>query len=150
MKKSSYSFNMVKLLKVNEHLCLIGMPDAGLRINDNIDPNWANEVCKWSVTITICSFSHFGQSKELNYIRKISTWGDKGFRSCTIILSQSVLPIQLIELLILDQFLTNKVSKLLRLNFLPYTVFTFEQWLIVLILYVDKNKLRYFFDVFST
>ena len=45
MKKSSYSLNTVKL-KVNEHWCFIGMPDAGMRINDNIDPNWANEVCK--------------------------------------------------------------------------------------------------------
>ena len=45
MKKSSYSFNMVKL-NVNEHWCLIGMLDAGMRINDNIDPNWANEICK--------------------------------------------------------------------------------------------------------
>ena len=44
-EERSYSFNMVKL-KVNEHWCLIGMPDAGMRINDNIDPNWANEVCK--------------------------------------------------------------------------------------------------------
>ena len=44
MKKSSYSFNMVKL-KVNELWRLIGMPDAEMRINDNIDPNWANEVC---------------------------------------------------------------------------------------------------------
>ena len=117
LKKSSYSFNMVKLM-VNEHWCLIGMPDAGMRINDNIDPNWANEVCKWSVTITICSFPYIGKSKELNYIRKIRTWGDEGFKSCTIILSQSVLPIQLtatmeictfhiwgdIELSNLDQF----------------------------------------------
>ena len=45
MKKSSYSFNLVKL-KVNKHWCLIGMPDAGMRINDNIDPDWANEVCE--------------------------------------------------------------------------------------------------------
>ena len=45
LKKSSYSFNMVKL-KVNEHWCLIGMLDAGMRINDNIDSNWANEICK--------------------------------------------------------------------------------------------------------
>ena len=45
VKKISYSFNIVKL-KVNDHWCLIGMPDAGIRINDNIDPNWANEVCK--------------------------------------------------------------------------------------------------------
>ena len=45
MKKSSYSFDMVKL-KLNEHWCLIGMPDAGTRINDNTDPNWANEVRK--------------------------------------------------------------------------------------------------------
>ena len=45
MKKSSYSFNMVKL-KVNENWCLIGMPDAGMMIDDNIDPNWANEILK--------------------------------------------------------------------------------------------------------
>ena len=75
--------------------CLIGMSDAAMRINDNTDPNWANEVCKWSVKITICSFPYIGKSKELNYIRQISTWGDKGFKSCTIILSQLVLPIQL-------------------------------------------------------
>ena len=34
-------------------LSLIGMLDARMRIHDNIDPNWAIEVCKWSVTITI-------------------------------------------------------------------------------------------------
>ena len=46
MNKSSCSFNMVKL-KVNEQWCLIGMLDAGMRINDNIDPNWTNELkCK--------------------------------------------------------------------------------------------------------
>ena len=33
-------------LKANEQQCLIGMLDVGMRINDNIDPNWANEVCK--------------------------------------------------------------------------------------------------------
>ena len=33
-------------IKVNEHWCLIGMLDAGMRLNDNIDPHWANEVCK--------------------------------------------------------------------------------------------------------
>ena len=108
---------MVKL-KVNEHWCLIGMPDAGMRINDNIDPNRANEVCKWSATITICSFPYIGKPNELHYIRQISTWVDEWFKSCTIILSQSVLPIQLtakmemgtfhlwgaIELSTLDQF----------------------------------------------
>ena len=37
--------NIVKLT-INERWCLIGMSDAGMQINDNIDPNWANEVCK--------------------------------------------------------------------------------------------------------
>ena len=44
---------------------------------------------------------------------------------------------------------TNKVSKLIWLNFLLRAVFTFEKWLIVLILYSYKNKLHYFFQVFS-
>ena len=46
------------------------MLDAGRRINDDIDPNWANEVCQWSVTITICSFQYIGKSKKLNYKKK--------------------------------------------------------------------------------
>ena len=37
MKKTSCSFNMK--LTVNERWCLIGMLDAGVQINDNIDPN---------------------------------------------------------------------------------------------------------------
>ena len=41
-----------------------------MQIHDNIDPNWAIEVCKWSVTITICSFPYIGKSKELDYVRK--------------------------------------------------------------------------------
>ena len=45
MNKSSYFFNMVEL-KVNEHWCLIGMPDARMRINYDINPNWADEECK--------------------------------------------------------------------------------------------------------
>ena len=45
MKESSYSFNMVKLM-VKERWCFIGMLDARMRITGNIDPNWANEVCK--------------------------------------------------------------------------------------------------------
>ena len=36
---------MVKLT-VNQRCCLIGMLDARMRIHDNIDPNWAIEVCK--------------------------------------------------------------------------------------------------------
>ena len=69
MKKSSCSFNMVKLT-INQRCCLIGMLDAGMQIHDNIDPNWAIKVCKWSVTITICSFPYIAKSKELNYVRK--------------------------------------------------------------------------------
>ena len=45
MKKSFCYFNMVKST-VNERWCLIGMLDAGMQTNDDIDPNWANEVCK--------------------------------------------------------------------------------------------------------
>ena len=45
LKKSSCSFNMVKLT-VNQQYCLIGMLDARMQIHDNIDPNWAIEVCK--------------------------------------------------------------------------------------------------------
>ena len=45
MKKSSCSFNRVKLT-VNQRCCLIVMLDARMRIHDNIDPNWAIEVCK--------------------------------------------------------------------------------------------------------
>ena len=49
MKKSSCSFNMVKLT-VNERCCLIGrligMLNARMWIHVNIDPNWAMEVCK--------------------------------------------------------------------------------------------------------
>ena len=46
------------------------MLDARMSIHDNIDPNWAIEVCKWSVTITICSFPYIGKSKEYDYVRK--------------------------------------------------------------------------------
>ena len=45
MKKNSCLFNMVKLT-VNERWCLIGMLDAGMQINDNIDPNWEIDLCK--------------------------------------------------------------------------------------------------------
>ena len=65
------------------------MLDARMRIHDNIDPNWATEVCKWSVTITICSFPYIGKSKELDYVRK-SARGDQWFKSSTIMSSQSV------------------------------------------------------------
>ena len=43
MKKSSCSFNMVKLM-VNQQCCLIGMLDARMQIHDNIDQNWAIEL----------------------------------------------------------------------------------------------------------
>ena len=46
------------------------MLDARMRIRDHISPNWAIEVCKWSVTITICSFPYIGKSKELDHVRK--------------------------------------------------------------------------------
>ena len=68
-EKGSCSFNMVKLT-ANQRYCLIGMLDARMQIHDNIDPNWAIEVCKWSVKITICLFPYIGKSKELNYVRK--------------------------------------------------------------------------------
>ena len=45
MKKSSRSFNMVKLM-VNQRRCLIGKLDARMQMHDNIDPNWAIEMCK--------------------------------------------------------------------------------------------------------
>ena len=44
-KRSSCSFNMAKLT-VKEQWCLIGMFHEGIRINDDIHPNWANDVCK--------------------------------------------------------------------------------------------------------
>ena len=88
MKKSSCSFNMVKL-PVNQRCCLIDILDARMQIHDIIDPNWAIEVCKWSVTIIICSFPYIGKSKELDYVRK-SAQSDQWFKSYTIMLSQSV------------------------------------------------------------
>ena len=45
MKKSSLSFNMVKLT-VNQRCCLMGMLDTRMWIRDNIDQNWVIEVCK--------------------------------------------------------------------------------------------------------
>ena len=57
-------------LTVNQRCFLIGMLDARMRIHDNTDPNWAIEVCKWSVTITICSLPYTGKSKELDYVGK--------------------------------------------------------------------------------
>ena len=33
-------------INVNQRCCLIGILDARMRIHDNIDPNWAIEVCK--------------------------------------------------------------------------------------------------------
>ena len=89
MKKSSCSFNMVKLT-VNEQRCLIGMLDVGMRINDNIDPNWETEVCKWSVTINTCSFPYIGKSNELDHKRKMSTWGDKWLKSVVVVLRSPI------------------------------------------------------------
>ena len=116
MKKGSCSFNMVKLT-VNQRCCLFGMLDTRMGIHDNIDPNWAIEVCKWSVTVTICSFPYIGKSKELNYVRK-SARGDQWFKPSTIMSSQYVRSIRFtatmemgifhlwdaIEWSILDQF----------------------------------------------
>ena len=130
MKESSCSFNMVKLT-VNQRCCLIGMLDARMRIHDNIDPNWAIGVCKWSIDHTDwfnimvddLNDNHLFISihlkiKRIGLRKKISTWGDKWFKSSTIILSQSVWSIRFtatmemgtfhlwgaIELSILDQF----------------------------------------------
>ena len=64
MKKNSCSFNLGKLT-VNERWCIIGMLDAEMRINDNIDPKWANEVYKWSVTIPPVDFHILGNQKNL-------------------------------------------------------------------------------------
>ena len=89
-----------------------------MQINENINPNWVNKVCKRSVTIAICSFAYIGKSKELNNVGIISTWGDMWFKSASIISGQSVLSVQFkatiemgtfhirgaIEFLILDQF----------------------------------------------
>ena len=116
MKKSSCSFNMVKLM-VKQRCCLIGMLDARMRIHDNIDRNREIEICKWSAMITICSFPYIGKSKELDYVRK-SARGDQWFKSSTIMWSQSVRSIRFtatmemgtfyfwgaIEWSILDQF----------------------------------------------
>ena len=51
----------------------------------------------WGVTITSCSFQHIGKSKELNYVRKISAWGDKWFKSPTIDVELIVRPISMIS-----------------------------------------------------
>ena len=147
MKKSSCSFNMVKLT-VNQRCCLIGMLDARMRIHQNIDPNWAIKVCKGSVTATIRSFPYIGKSKELDYARK----------SAHEVISGSnhppnyIRPISMVNTIYCNHgnvyfsplrhhriintwsILTNEVSKLLWFNSLLYAVFTFEQWLIVLIL----------------
>ena len=63
-------FQHDEINRKNQRCCLIGMLDIRMRIHDNIDPNWAIEVCGWSVTITICSFPYIGKSKELDYLRK--------------------------------------------------------------------------------
>ena len=148
MKKSSCSFNIVKL-RVNQRCCLIhvGMLDARMRIHDNIDPNWAIQVCKWSVTISICSLPYIGKSKELDYIRK------SAHEVIVVqIIHHNIEPISMVNTIYCNNgtgyfshlrhhriistwsILTNEVSKLLWFNFLLPAVFTFEQWLIVLIL----------------
>ena len=145
MKKSSCSFNMVKLT-VNQRCFIIGMLDARMRIPDNIDPNWAIEVCKWSVTIAISSLPYIGKSKELYYVRKSAHEFDKCFKSSTMISSQSVWSTRFTATMEMGTFhlwdaielswsiLTNEVSKSLWFNLLFHAVLTFKQWLIVLIL----------------
>ena len=44
MKKNSCSVNMVKLM-VDQRCCLIRMLDARMCIHDNMDLNWAIDVC---------------------------------------------------------------------------------------------------------
>ena len=145
---------MVKLM-VNQRYCLIGKLDARMWIHDDIDPNWAIGVCKWSVTITICSFPYIGKSKELDYVRKSAHEVQ--------IIHHNIEPIGMVNTIYCNNWngyfsplrphriintwsiLTNDVSKLLWFNFLLHAVFTFKQWLIVLILKAYKNKLRYFF-----
>ena len=46
------------------------MLDSRMWMHDNIDPNWAIEVFKWSETITICSFPYIRKSKEIHCVRK--------------------------------------------------------------------------------
>ena len=157
MKKSSCSFNMVKLT-VNQQCCVIDMLVARIRIHDNIDPNCVIEVSKWSVTITICSFPYTGKSKELDY-----TENQHMRRKVVQIIHHYIEPISMVNTIYCKNgngyfsplkrhriintwsILTNEVSKLLWFNSLPHGVFTFEQWLIVLILWANKNKMRYFF-----
>ena len=149
MKKSSCSFNMVKLTE-NQWCCLIGMLDARMRIHHNIDPNWAIKVCKWGVTITICSFPHIGKRNGLH--KRISTWGDNWFSSNHP--PNYIEPISMVNTIYCNNgngyfsplsrhriintwsILTNEVSKLLWFNSLLHAVFffKFEQWLTVLIL----------------
>ena len=62
MKRSSRSFNIEGLM-VNERWCLIGMLDARMGVNDNINQNWANVICKWSVSIPPVHFHTLGNQK---------------------------------------------------------------------------------------
>ena len=135
MKKSSCSFNMVKLT-VNQRCCLIGMLDARMRIHDNIDPNWATEVCKWSVTITICSFQYIGKSKESDYVRKsvhevITHHNIEPISMVNTIYCNNgngyFLPLRNHGIVNTRSLLANEVSKLFWFNFLLHAVFTFEQ-----------------------
>ena len=152
------------ILTVNQRCCLIGMLDASMQIRDNIDPTWAVEVCTWSVKITTCSFPYIGKSKELNYVRK----SGHGWKVINII-HHNVEPISMVNTIYCNNgngyfsplrrhriintwlILTYEVSKLLRLNVLLHVVFTFEHWLIVLILYAYKKQAALlFWGVFFT
>ena len=121
------------------------MLDARMRIHDNIHSNWAIEVCVWSVTITICSFPYIGISKELDYIRKSA-------HEVIQIIHHNIKPISMVNMIYCNNgngyfsplrhhriintwsMSTNEVSQLLWFNFLLQVVFTFERWLIVLLL----------------
>ena len=116
----------------------------------------------WCVIITTCSLTHIGKSKELDYVRKISAWGDKWFKYPVMNIELIVKPISVVNMIYCNNengyfaplrchriistssVVTNEVSKLLWLNFLMIFFSTFKQWLIVLILQAYKNKLRYF------
>ena len=127
-------------ITVNQRCCLIGMLDARVRFYDNIDPNWAIEVCKWSVTITICSFPYTGKSKELDDVTE-----NQHMRWYVVqIIHHIIEPISMVNTIYCNNWngyfsplrrhriiniwsiLTNEVSKLLWFNFLLHAVITFE------------------------
>ena len=138
------------------------MFDAGMRINDNIDSNLANEVWKWSVTITACSFTHIGKSNELDYVRQ----NQHMWWQVVQIICHDIKPVNMVNAIYCNDgsgyfvplrcqrifniwsIVTNEVSKLLWLNFLLFAFFTFEQGLIVLILYAYKTSCVTFWGLY--